>query len=157
MTLNPAFKLFISIALPLMVGAIAGIFTATAIGSWFETLHHPSFRPPNWLFGPVWTVLYLLMGISIYLIWIQQATSMRKRVIIIFAIQLSLNFIWSFLFFYFHAIGFALVEIIVLWVCIFILIFQFRKVKPLAAYLNIPYIIWVTFALILNAGYFWLN
>ncbi len=155
--LNPIIKLILSLALTLAAGGIAGVFTATAIGTWFETLHHPSFRPPNWLFGPVWTILYILMGISLYLIWKQEATPIRKNALLIFALQLSLNFIWSFLFFYFHAIGFALIEIVALWVCISIMILQFNKVKPVAAYLNIPYIVWVTFALILNAAYFELN
>jgi benzodiazapine receptor len=157
MNIHPGYKLVISLALPLAVGAVAGIFTATAIGSWFETLHHPSFRPPNWLFGQVWTLLYILMGISLFMVWLEPATINRKKALNIFTIQLLLNFIWSFLFFYFHAIGIALIEIIALWISIVVMIVRFRKVKPVAVYMNIPYLCWVTFALVLNAGYFRLN
>jgi len=157
MKFHPASKLIISLVIPLTVGAIAGYFTTTAIGGWYETLHQPSFRPPNGLFAPVWTVLYILMGISLYLIWIQPVKTISNKALNIFVFQLLLNFIWSFLFFYFHLIGTALIEIIVLWISIVIMIFRFRKVKPLAAYLNIPYIVWVTFALVLNAAYFKLN
>jgi len=150
-------KLVVSILLPLGLGAIAGIFTAKAIPEWYATLNQPSFNPPNWIFGPVWTSLYILLGISFFLIWKQPATKERNRAISIFLIQLVLNFAWSFLFFYFHQIGLALIDIIVLWIFIITMLILFYRIKPLAAYINIPYLLWVTFASILNASYFVLN
>jgi translocator protein len=150
-------KLIVSLLLPLGLGSIAGLFTAEAVPEWFETLNRPSFSPPNWLFGPVWTTLYLLMGISFFLIWKQNDSKIRNLAIFVFLLQQTLNFAWSFIFFYFHMIGFALIEIILLWVSIIIMIVLFYKIKPIAAYINLPYLIWVTFATILNASYYLLN
>jgi translocator protein len=132
------FKLLASLALPLGLGAIAGLFTAEAVPEWYATLNRPSFNPPNWLFGPVWTTLYLLMGISLFLIWKQSKSKARNLAIIAFLFQLALNFGWSFIFFYFNMIGFALIEIIFLWVGIVVMLVLFYKIKPLAAYINIP-------------------
>ena len=151
------FKLIVSLVLPLGIGTIAGIFTSDAIPEWYETLKQPSFNPPNWVFGPVWTTLYFLMGISFFLIWKQNVSKERNRSILVFMIQLVLNFCWSFLFFYYHQIGLALVEIILLWLSILSMILLFYRIKPLAAYINIPYLLWVTFATILNAAYYFLN
>lgn len=150
-------KLFISIILPLSIGAIAGMFTARAIPEWYATLNQPSFNPPNWVFGPVWTTLYLIMGISFFLIWKLEAGKERNQAIVIFLLQLLLNFGWSFFFFYFKMIGIALIEIVLLWSIIVLMLLRFYKLKPLAAYLNIPYLLWVTFATALNAAYFFLN
>lgn len=150
-------KLVVSILLPLGFGAIAGIFTAQAIPNWYQTLNRPSFNPPNWIFGPVWTLLYILMGISLYLIWKQDASKERNIAITVFAINLLLNFGWSFLFFYFHKIGFALIEIIFMWLSIIIMLFLFYKIKPIAAFINIPYLLWVSFATVLNFSYYLLN
>lgn len=157
MNLRPASKLIISLLIPLAVGGIAGIFTSKSITGWFEGLNAPSFRPPNWLFGPVWTVLYILMGISLYIVWVQPSNTLKKKAINIFAIQLTLNFIWSFMFFYFHTIGIALFDITALWLTIVLMIVRFRKVSPTAAFINLPYICWVTFALVLNLAYYRLN
>jgi len=151
------FKLLASLALPLGLGAIAGLFTADAVPEWYETLNRPSFNPPNWLFGPVWTTLYIYLGISLFLIWKQSASKERNLAIFVFLLQQALNFGWSFIFFYFNLIGFALIEIILLWISIVIMIVLFYKIKPMAAYINIPYLIWVTFATILNASYYLLN
>src|ERR1700761_2573779 len=101
-------RLILSLLMPLLVGAIAGYFTVSSVHGWFETLNAPSFRPPNWVFGPVWTTLYVLMGISFYMISIQPQSNVRKYAINLFYIQLLLNFFWSFLFFYFHIINVAL-------------------------------------------------
>lgn len=150
-------KLLVSLALPLGLGAIAGLFTADAVPEWYETLNKPSFSPPNWLFGPVWTTLYLLLGISLFLIWKQSKSKKRDQAVLVFFIQLALNFGWSFIFFYFNRIGLALIEIVLLWTSILVMLILFYKIKPLAAYINIPYLLWVTFATILNAGYFILN
>ena len=150
-------KLLISIILPLSLGAIAGIFTSKAIPEWYATLNQPSFNPPNWIFGPVWTTLYIIMGISFFLIWKLESGKERNQAIMIFLVQLLLNFSWSFFFFYFNMIGLALIEILLLWSTIVLMITRFYKLKPLAAYLNIPYLLWVSFATVLNAAYFFLN
>jgi translocator protein len=150
-------KLIASILLPLALGAIAGMFTSQSIPDWYATLNRPSFNPPNWIFGPVWTTLYLLMGISLYLIWKQDAGKERNLAIFVFIIQQALNFGWSFIFFYFNRIGLALIEIVFLWISIVIMIRLFYKIKTWAAYINIPYLLWVTFAAILNASYYLLN
>ncbi len=150
-------KLIVSLMLPLSIGAIAGIFTMKAIPTWYASLNQPSFNPPNQVFGPVWTTLYFLMGISLFLIWKLDTGKERNRAIRAFMIQLFLNFCWSFLFFYFHQLGLALVEVILLWLSIFVMILLFYRLRPLAAYLNIPYILWVTFATALNAAYYFLN
>jgi tryptophan-rich sensory protein len=150
-------KLLISIILPLSAGAIAGIFTARAIPEWYASLSQPSFNPPNWIFGPVWTTLYIIMGISFFLIWKLEAGKERNQAIVIFLVQLLLNFGWSFFFFYFKMIGLALIEIFLLWLTIVLMLARFYKLKPLAAYLNIPYLFWVSFAMVLNAAYFYLN
>lgn len=150
-------KLMVSLTLPLGIGAIAGIFTAQAIPEWYATLNQPSFNPPNWVFGPVWTTLYIVMGISFFLIWKREASKERNQATAIFLAQLFLNFGWSFCFFYFKMIGLALLDIVVLWLAIVVMLFRFYKLRPLAAYINIPYLLWVTFAMVLNAAYFWLN
>jgi benzodiazapine receptor len=151
------FKLLASIALPLGLGAIAGLFTADAVPEWYETLNRPSFNPPNWIFAPVWTTLYILLGISLFLIWKQHSSKERNLAILIFLLQLILNFSWSFIFFYFNMIGLALIEIILLWINIIIMLVLFYKIKPIAAYINIPYLLWVAFATLLNASYYFLN
>lgn len=145
------------ITVPLALGAWAGIVTSSNIASWYETLNKPSFRPPNWLFAPVWTTLYVLMGISFLLI-IQDKKSASKTRAIQYAItQLVLNTLWSFLFFYFHQIGIALVEIVLLWLSIFMMIRAYFPIHRLAAVLQIPYLAWVSFASMLNAAYYFLN
>lgn len=150
-------KLLTSLILPSGVGAIAGMFTADAIPGWYASLIRPSFNPPNWVFGPVWTCLYLILGISLFLIWKQNASRDRNLAIFVFLIQLTLNFSWSFIFFFFNLIGLALLEIILLWISIVLMILRFYKIKPMAAYINIPYLLWVSFASILNAAYYFLN
>lgn len=157
MNKSQIFKLIVSLLLPLGSGAIAGMFTAEAIPEWYASLNRPSFNPPNWVFGPVWTCLYILLGISMFLIWKQKASKERNLAIFVFLIQLILNFGWSFIFFYFNLIGLALLEIILLWISIVIMLVSFYKIKPMAAYINIPYLLWVSFATILNAAYYFLN
>ena len=157
MNASQILKLIASILLPLALGAIAGMFTSQSIPDWYATLNRPSFNPPNWIFGPVWTTLYLLMGISLFLIWKQDAGKERNLAIFVFIIQQALNFGWSFIFFYFNMIGLALIEIVFLWISIVIMIRLFYKIKPWAAFINIPYLLWVAFAAILNASYYLLN
>lgn len=157
MKISHIIKLIISILLPLSVGAIAGMFTAQAVPTWYASLNRPSFNPPNWVFGPVWTFLYILLGFSFFLIWKLENSKQRNLAIWAFSIQLLLNFIWSFLFFYFNMIGIALIEIILLWLSIVFMLYSFYRINHLSAFINIPYLLWVTFATILNAGYYFLN
>lgn len=157
MKLSNTIKLIIAVAIPLAVGAVAGMFTSKAVPGWYATLIRPSFAPPNWLFGPVWTTLYILMGISFYLIWKMEPGRDRNRGITIFAVQLFFNFIWSFIFFYYKQIGWALADIIILWVLLVSMLVLFYKLRPLAAFLNIPYLLWVSFASVLNGAYYVLN
>jgi benzodiazapine receptor len=157
MNTSSILKLIVSIALPLAAGAIAGIFTAKAIPGWYETLNQPSFNPPNWIFGPVWTVLYILMGVSLFMIWETAPGQQRNLAMAVFLIQLLLNFGWTFLFFYFNRIGLALIEIVVLWCAIVVMMVLFYRIKPVSAWINIPYLLWVTFATILTAAYYKLN
>jgi translocator protein len=150
-------KFIISLLLPLIVGGISGWITADGIKTWYQTIQKPFFNPPNWIFAPVWTTLYILMGISIFLIWISPRGENQKNAILIFLVQLGLNFFWSILFFKFHLIGWALIEIILMWFFILLMIIHFKRIKPIAAYMNYPYLAWVSFATILNAAFYWLN
>ncbi len=150
-------KLIVSIVLTVGLGSLGGIFTISEIPVWYAGLQKPSFNPPNWLFGPVWTLLYLLMGISVYLIWKQPASSVRNTALTFFVIQFVLNFCWSILFFNQHQLGWALVEIIVMWVAILVTIIWFGKLSSVAAWLLVPYILWVSFASLLNGAIWKLN
>ena len=150
-------KLLYSLVITLGVGAIAGFATASNIGGWYATLSKPGFNPPNWIFGPVWTLLYIMMGIALFLIWKQPASLHRLNSLWLFFIQLFLNFVWSFLFFYFHKIGLALVDIVALWLFIILTIFSFSRLNKKAAWLLVPYICWVSFATILNGAIYRLN
>ena len=147
-------KLFVSILLPFLASAIGGLFTASSVSSWYVTLIKPSFNPPSWIFGPVWPILYLLMGVSLYLVWIKKED---KKVFLIFGIQLFLNALWSILFFGIKSPLYAFIEIIFLWAAIMITIFYFYRINKISSYLLIPYILWVSFAAVLNFAIFLLN
>lgn len=165
MLLPKNIKLLIgTIALCEAVGLIGSIFTVPAIPTWYATLVKPSFAPPNYLFGPVWTTLYALMGISVYLVISnkRQETSDKKQVtkikaVNIFAAQLTLNAIWSPVFFGLKDLLFALVIIIALLFSIFLTIREFGKINKTAGYLLYPYLVWVAFATILNYQLWILN
>ena len=151
-------KLLISITTPIIIGGMSGFFTMNEVnGLWFTTLIKPSFNPPNYLFGPVWTLLYTLMGISLFMVWNTPKSNLRNRAITIFCLQLFLNFWWSILFFKFHLLLISVIEIIVLWALISYMIISFSKVKPVAAYIQIPYLLWVSFATVLNISIWYLN
>lgn len=150
-------SLIICIVIPLVAGTLSGMANANSISTWYSTLNKPSFNPPNYLFGPVWTILYLLMGISLYLIVSTTKSEVRTTALIIFGVQLLLNFSWSFLFFYYQSPLSALVVIIALLVGILVMILYFFKLSPAAAYLQIPYLLWVSFASVLNGAIWYLN
>lgn len=151
-------KLVISIALPLGIGAVAGMFTASEISGWYQTINKPSWQPPNWVFGPVWTVLYVMMGVAFYLVWITDSQPGRKRMAItLWIVQLVFNFFWSFIFFKQHQIDWALAEILLLWFFILLTILAFSRISPVAAWLMVPYISWVSFASLLTYTIYQLN
>ena len=149
--------LILCVAGIVLIGSISGLANAGNITGWYATLVKPSFNPPNYLFGPVWTILYILMGISFNLILQSAKTNTRKTALIIFTFQLVLNFSWSFLFFYFKWPGIAFIDIIILWIAIVMMLLTFYRISPLAAYLQIPYFLWVSFASVLNGAIWYLN
>ena len=156
--MNNTFKLIIAIIIPVAVGAISGFFTATGVESWYQTINKPSWNPPGWIFAPVWTTLYIMMGVALFLVWKSDSSDiLKKTAITLFTIQLVLNFFWSFIFFDQHQIGWALVEIIAMWIFILLTIFAFGNISKLAAWLLVPYISWVSFATILNYTIWKLN
>jgi translocator protein len=155
--MNKFLKLALCIIGPLITGALAGIVTSENVKTWYQTIVKPSFNPPNYLFAPVWTTLYTLMGISFFLILQSPKSELRTKAIYAFCIQWFLNFCWSFLFFKYHLLGFALIEILCMWASILYMIYIFKKVNSTAAYLQIPYIFWVSFASVLNASIWMLN
>jgi len=157
MNLTNFFKLVVSLALPLGLGSIARILTTKEIAGWYALLNKPSFNPPSYLFGPVWTALYVLMGVSMFLIWNTPKTGLRQKALAIFGIQLFFNFWWSISFFFFHAVFLSVIDILIMWFLIIYMILLFKKIKPVAAYLQIPYLIWVTFATVLNISILYLN
>lgn len=150
-------KLFICLTIPLLIGGISGFITSNEVNAWYYILQKPSFNPPNYLFGPVWTLLYFLMGISLYLIWLSPQSKERRMALQIFVLQLFLNFCWSLFFFSFHLLFVSVVEILILWLSVFNMLRIFKKVNLVACYINIPYLLWVSFATILNISIWRLN
>lgn len=137
-------------------GVVGGFFTVSAIPGWYATLEKPALNPPGWIFGPVWVTLYFLMGVSLWLIW-KSNSSQKKRAVSLFAVQLVLNAIWSPVFFGAHSISSALAIIVLLWAAILLTILIFKKISKSAAWLLVPYIIWVSFAVYLNYSLWVLN
>jgi len=136
------------------VAAVSGRWTAQEVQGWYRTLLRPSFAPPNWVFGPVWSLLYALMAIAAWLVWLAPSAPYRTWGLALFMLQLALNFAWSWIFFKLHALGLALVEVLVLWTAIGLTTLVFAEVAPAAAWLMTPYLAWVSFASLLN-GAFW--
>ena len=150
-------SLLICLLIPLTIGCLSGFFTSSAISTWYVTLNKPSFNPPNFIFAPVWTTLFTLMGISLFVIWNSAKGFRRNNALLIFAVQIVLNFIWSFLFFNFESPGLALIEITMLWCSILMMIIYFGRISRFAAALQVPYLLWVSFASILNTAIWHLN
>lgn len=157
--MNKITKILIVVVTCLCIGYFSGIITRESIQDWYPTLIKPGFNPPNWLFAPVWSMLYGMMGVAAGLVWHRMDTdriNVRKG-LQFFAIQLALNFLWSYLFFGLHNPLLALAELAVLWLMIFETYIVFRKVDKIAGMLLLPYLAWVSFAGILNAAICWLN
>ncbi len=174
-------KFIISVGVCEAAGAMGSVFTAPAIGSWYYFLEKPFFNPPNWLFAPVWTILYFLMGVSLYLIWAKNwgiefkvgkaeqktwnpisrklwtGSWREENSAAIFALQLVLNILWSIIFFGLKNPGLAFFEILMLWFAILYTIVNFNRISKPASYLLLPYFIWVSFAVLLNYFLWQLN
>lgn len=151
-------KLIVSIVGCELVGFLGTPFTISAIPTWYTTLNKPFFAPPNWIFGPVWTLLYLLMGVAFYLIWRQGWKKKKVRTAgLFFLAQLALNFIWSPIFFGLRAPLLGLVVIVTMWALIVMTMKKFYPLSRLAFYLLVPYLLWVSFATIINAAIVVLN
>ena len=157
MNIAKFFKLLVSLIIPIGLGSIAGILTTKEIAGWYDSLNKPSFNPPSYLFGPVWTALYILMGVSMFIIWNTPKTELRQKALAIFGIQLFFNFWWSILFFSFHTVFLSVIDILLMWTLIIYMISLFKRIKPVAAYLQIPYLLWVSFATVLNISIWYLN
>jgi tryptophan-rich sensory protein len=151
-------KLIVSVIGCELVGILGTPFTISAIPTWYAALNKPVFAPPNWIFGPTWTLLYFLMGVSFYLIWKQGFKKKKVRTTrLYFLAQLGLNFIWSPVFFGLQAPLLGLIIIISMWVLIVMTMKKFYPLSRLAFYLLVPYLLWVSFATILNAAIVVLN
>ena len=157
--MNKISRIAIGVIICLAVGYLSGMVTRASITTWYPTLVKPSFNPPNWIFAPVWTSLYVMMGVAAGLIWNQITTQKAAvtKALQFFTIQLVLNALWSFLFFGLHNLMLATIEVVLLWLMIFETYSQFAKINKTASYLMLPYLAWVSFASVLTASIWWLN
>ena len=151
-------KLVAAIIICQGTGLLAGLATASSVSSWYTTLDKPGFTPPNWLFAPVWTALYFIMAIAAYLVW-QKGIKAEgvKKALILFLMQLLLNGLWSIFFFGLRSPLLGLVDIIALIIVLTLTIFKFYKINKIAAYLLLPYLLWVLYATALNLAIVLLN
>ena len=149
--------LIISILIPQTAGILGSIFTSSNIETWYKKLNKPIFTPPNWVFAPAWTLLFILMGLSLYLVYMSDTSDSRNMYLIFFFVQLFLNFLWNILFFGLHNPLLGLIEIVVLIITVGITTYYAFKVNPTSGYLLLPYILWLCFATALNSGILILN
>ncbi len=155
---NQILPFIICLTIPLLVGFLGSLLTRQSVDTWYKTINRPSFNPPDWVFAPVWTSIFIMIGVASYLVW-------RKRKVVtgygwsvvVYILQLLLNLMWSYLFFFHHQIGFALIEIIILLIAIIANAFIFFRINKVAGLLYIPYILWVSFASYLTYSIFILN
>ena len=151
-------KLLLLVIICLLVGFAGSVFTGPAVSSWYVDIIKPSFNPPNWLFGPVWTLLYILMGIAWYLVWNKDLKNKTVRFVFwLFSMHLIFNFLWSVIFFGLRNFELAFIEIAALWIFILYLFFAFISIDKRAGWLMIPYLLWVSFASVLNYAIWQLN
>ena len=157
--MNKITRILVVVVTCLAIGYFSGMVTRSAITTWYPTLVKPSFNPPNWIFAPVWSMLYIMMGVAAGLVWnrIDHEKETVKNALIFFAVQLGLNALWSFLFFGLKNPLLAGVEIIILWLMIYETYTKFAKINRIAGYLFISYLLWVSFAMVLNGSIWWLN
>jgi tryptophan-rich sensory protein len=151
MRIRKPVALVASIVISELAGAIGSVFSISAIPNWYAALNKPSFNPPNWLFGPVWTILYFLMGVSAYLIYANGIKKNNARMALYaFSVQLVLNVLWSFAFFGLRSTSLGFAAIILLWISIAVTTVMFYRIRKSAGWLMLPYILWVSFAAVLN-------
>jgi len=151
-------KLVTSLVVCQCAGILGSVFTTPAIPTWYAALQKPAFTPPSWLFAPAWITLYLLMGIAAFFVWRAGLDNRRARVaLLIFLIQLVLNALWSVVFFGLQSPLYGVIVIIILWIAILATIISFTRTSRLAAWLLVPYILWVSFASVLNISILVLN
>lgn len=152
-------KIALAVVICLGVGYGSSLVTQSSVTTWYPTINKPFFNPPNEVFAPVWTILFVMMGVSAGLVWskIESVPVLVKKALWVFVIQLILNALWSFLFFGLQNPFLALAEIMLLWLMIFETIKLFKPIDALASKLMIPYLLWVSFAMILNGSIWWLN
>jgi len=151
-------RLIISIVACQCAGIVGSVFTMRAIPTWYAALQKPPFTPPNWLFAPAWITLYLLMAISAFLVWRTGLENRQtRRALIVFLVQLILNALWSIAFFGLESPVFGLIVIIALWIAILLTIIKFFRISTVAGALMLPYILWVSFAMVLNGSILVLN
>lgn len=157
--MNKALRILLVVMTCVVIGYLSGMVTRESITTWYPTLVKPVFNPPNWVFAPVWTALYIMMGVAGGLVWnqIEAQPELVKKGFLFFIIQLGLNALWSYLFFGLHNPFLALIEVILLLLMIFETYVIFKKVDRISGMLMVPYLAWVTFATILNASIWWLN
>ena len=158
MKLTIVIKLIVCLAVTFSAAFIGSLFTREAVPDWYANLNKPSFTPPNWLFGPVWTALYLLMALSAFIVWQKGLANSAVRIALtIYLIQLILNALWSVIFFGLKMPWLSFIEILLLWTAIGLTILAFARVSITAAVLLVPYILWVSFAAVLNFAIWLLN
>lgn len=152
-------RIILCVIICLAVGYLSSIVTQSSIKTWYPTIAKPSFNPPNWVFAPVWTLLYIMMGIAAGMVWnkLETKKELVKKALSFFIIQLLLNALWSYLFFGLKNILLASIEIVLLWLIIYETYYIFKQLDKKASYLLIPYLAWVSFATILTGSIFWLN
>lgn len=156
LTPRAVIALVVAIGLCFAAAAVGSVATSFSVGGWYQTLAKPPWTPPDWVFGPVWTVLYAAMGVAAWLVW-RTVTPVRERALALFGVQLLFNVAWSWLFFAFRRIDLALVGIVLLWMAIALTIAAFARARRAAAWLLVPYLAWVSFAAVLNAALLRLN
>ncbi len=145
------------LALCLAVSGLGGAVTATSVGSWYQALQKPTFNPPDWVFAPVWTTLYIMMAIAAWRVWRRGPTQSTRRALMVFAVQLALNLGWSVVFFGSRQIGLALIEVVVLFAAIIANMVLFWRIDRPAGVFFVPYALWVAYASVLTAALWWLN
>ena len=151
MEIKSIFRLIVAIFVCQLAGIVGSVFTRPSIPTWYATLQKPVFTPPSWLFAPVWSSLFLLMGIAAYLIWNKGIQNIEVRIaLFIFGIQLVLNMFWSFFFFKLQSTLYGFVEIVILWIAILLTVIYFLRISGTASLLLLPYLFWVSFAAVLN-------
>jgi len=149
--------LAVCLAACLGAAALGALFTGPAVGTWYQEIRKPAFSPPSWVFGPVWTALYAMMAVAVWLVWKKGDAAGRSAALALFGVQLALNAAWSPIFFGLRSFGWALVDIVALWLAIVATLVAFLRVSASAGLFLVPYLAWVSFAAVLNFAIWRLN